>query len=81
MSGYTLVLPFDTDDPEFVRGFEVGRLWERMKLTPEPFEETVHSTNAEMVMRMAEAQKRLVSGTELDDMWMTVSFGEAPDAG
>ena len=52
-----------------------------MKLTPEPFEETVHSTNAEMVMRMAEAQKRLVSGTELDDMWMTVSFGEAPDAG
>lgn len=46
MSGYTLVLPFDTDDPEFVRGFEVGRLWEKMKLTPEPFEETVHSTEA-----------------------------------
>lgn len=29
--GYTLLLPFDTDEPEFARGFEAGRMWERVK--------------------------------------------------
>jgi hypothetical protein len=30
-AGYEVVLAFDTDDPQFVRGFEAGRLWERIK--------------------------------------------------
>lgn len=77
MSDYDLVLPFDTDNPEFVRGVEVGRLWEIMKATPEAFEEMVHLVNAEMVLRIAEAQNRTVESEEHDEIWMTVKFGEA----
>lgn len=80
MSDYTLVLPFDTDSPEFVRGVEVGRIWEHMKSTDEAFEVTIHLNNSEMVLRMAEASGRTVLSEELDDIWMTVKFGEAEDA-
>lgn len=80
MSEYTLVLPFDTDSPEFVRGVEVGRIWEHMKHEDEAFEVTIHTNNSEMVMRMAEASGRVVASEEIDDLWMTVKFGEAEDA-
>jgi len=30
-ASFGLALPFDTDDTEFVRGFEAGRLWEQLK--------------------------------------------------
>ena len=33
---YALALAFDTDSPEFVRGVEIGRLWEQLK-TDEPW--------------------------------------------
>lgn len=74
---YELLLPFDTDNPEFIRGVEIGRLWETLKNTPEEFEQTVHLSNAEMVIRIAEAQRRTVQSRELDDTWMRVTFGEA----
>lgn len=52
--GYNLVLPFDTDDPEFRRGVEAGALWAHLE--HEPYvAKTVHADNAEMVMRIAEA--------------------------
>lgn len=77
MDDYTLLLPFDTDNSDFIRGVEVGRLWEIMKFTPEAFEETVHLANAEMVLRIAETQNRTVESEEHDEIWMTVKFGEA----
>lgn len=81
MSDYTLVLAFDTDNPEFARGVEIGRLWERMNSTEEPFEATVHISNTEMILRMADAQGgRIVVSEEIDDIWMTISFGRAEDA-
>lgn len=76
--GWALALPFDTDNSEFVRGVEVGRVWEILKNTPEEFEQTVHVSNAEMMIRMAEAKERTVRSTlHMDDIWMTVRFGEA----
>lgn len=30
-AGYALLLPFDTEGPEFARGFEAGRLWALMR--------------------------------------------------
>jgi hypothetical protein len=75
MGDYALVLPFDTDNPEFIRGVEVGRLWENLKAEPGPYEATVHLSNAEMVIRIAEAQNRTVESEELDDTWMNVKFG------
>lgn len=77
---YGLVLAFDTDDPQFVRGFEAGRVWTELEravteghLPTEPV--TVHAANAEMCLRMAESLKLTVEWKELDDMWAEVVFG------
>jgi hypothetical protein len=74
--GYSLLLPFDTDDPEFARGVEVGRLWELLK-TGEEVSETIHATNAEMVMRLGEATGR---GYETEEPfsgdWLHIVFRE-----
>ena len=68
-----LVLPFDTDDPEFIRGFEAGRLWAQL-CTGEPVEATLHATNIEMAMRMAEAAGRPFVGSDVADEWVQVTF-------
>jgi hypothetical protein len=49
-----LVLAFDTDDPEFVRGVEVGMILSTLEARGY-YEGTVHVSNAEMIMRVAEA--------------------------
>lgn len=76
---YALALAFDTDAPEFARGVEVGRLWERLRLDPAPADEMVHIANAEMLLRIGDALGRLVTGEEHDKVWMTVRFGAADD--
>jgi hypothetical protein len=69
--GYSLVLAFDTDSPEFTRGIEAGRLYERMVRDPEPFDQMIHATNAEMALRIAEATGRRVSAVDVgDDVWL-----------
>lgn len=62
--GYTLILPFDSDDPEFVRGFEAGRMWQRIKNDHTTWDEIIHASNAEMVMRMCEVQTRTFRAEE-----------------
>jgi hypothetical protein len=70
-----LVLAFDTDAPEFARGVEVGRIWERLSLEPEPLVQTIHASNAEMMLRIAEATGRSVSAEIHDEVFATVEFG------
>jgi hypothetical protein len=77
MDGYACALEFDTEATEFVRGVEVGRLWEILKYNPDPIEELVHASNAEMILRMAEATGRSARSEELDDTWLLVSFDAA----
>lgn len=76
MDGHGLLLPFDTDDPQFARGFEAGRIWATLRLEPdEPHEVIVHASNAEMAMRIAGATGRFVQGDESDDgLWITLTF-------
>lgn len=69
---YSLVLAFDTDDPEFTRGFEAGRLWERIKADQSDFREIIHATNAEMVMRMCEKQERTFRAEDLNEEFVEV---------
>lgn len=66
-SGYIMLLAFDTDDPEFSRGFEAGRMWERIKKDHTTWDEIIHAPNAEMVMRMCEAQERKFRAEDTDD--------------
>ncbi len=77
-NGFRPLLPFDTDDPEFARGFEAGRLWTLLRETPDaPLEANVCVENAEMVLRIADASKREVRSEELGDGWIGVTFSEA----
>lgn len=69
---HALLLPFDTEEPEFARGFEAGRLWALVREDAGEVEETVHTSNAEMLMRMGEALDRIVIGEELDGTWTRV---------
>lgn len=73
---YGLLLGFDSDDPEFCRGVEAGRLWEQLK-SGEPVEQMIHATNAEMAIRMCEALEREFSAEPIDDTWIEFRSDEA----
>lgn len=74
-----LVLAFDTDDEQFVRGFEAGILWRRLEVE-EGVEMTVRADNAEMVMRMAEARGVPFTADPTEDgEWLFVRLGTAVD--
>lgn len=81
---FGLALPFDTDDPEFCRGVEAGRLWEQLKKLDECVDQTIHATNAEMAIRMCEALDREFSAEPIDDTWVEfhspAQTEEAPNA-
>ncbi|MEA2440667.1 MAG: hypothetical protein QOH76_2091 [Thermoleophilaceae bacterium] len=77
MDGYACALRFDTNASEFVRGVEVGRLWEIVNRSDEAVEEFVHASNAEMVLRIAEATGRVARSEELDGGWLLVTFETA----
>lgn len=70
-SEFSLVLAFDTGDPEFTRGFEAGQLWERVERDGEA-SQLVHAENAEMVMRIAEAKNLRFTAEEVADGWVKV---------
>lgn len=77
-SGHACLLAFDTDDPQFARGFEAGRIWAVLQAHPaEAVHEYVHASNVEMVMRLAEATGRRVEATELDGDWLEATFSAA----
>lgn len=69
---FELLLAFDTQEPEFARGFEAGRVWQMLK-GDEPFEQLMNAANAEMVMRMVEATGREYSADILDDEWIQLN--------
>lgn len=72
---YSLILSFDTDEPEFARGVEVGMLHSTLSSTPQlPFSVTIHATNAEMVMRLATAHRLFVKSRELSEDFLEVIF-------
>jgi hypothetical protein len=68
-ASYGLLLPFDTDDSEFCRGFEAGHLWEQLK-SGEEIQQTIHATNSEMAIRMCEEMEREFSAEVLDETWV-----------
>ncbi len=56
---FALVLPFDSDDPEFTRGVQVGMVY-ALTLPPEerPVTVLVGEDTAEMLVRLMEAGHR-----------------------
>lgn len=71
---YVLVVPFDRDSADFARGVEVGVLYQRLLTEPRPVSATVHGSNAEMVLRLADAVGASASAVDLGQDWMSVTF-------
>lgn len=84
MSAWVPVMRFDTDEGEFTRGFEAGRVYAQVgallaeDVPPDewcrmmPF--TVHSSNVEMMLRIGERYGLNVTSVELGDDWLDVTF-------
>lgn len=80
-TGYSLLLEFDSDEPAFTRGVEVGRLWTILADADlHEVTETVHASNAEMMLRLAEARGFDVQSEDLDETWIVVTFTRRPRA-
>jgi hypothetical protein len=75
-SAMTLALPFDTDQPEFRRGVEIGMLWQQLQMQPfGPVEATLHADCTEMVIRIAEAACLPFAAEDGGDGWIHVVIG------
>jgi hypothetical protein len=78
---YGLVLPFDSDDPLFRRGFEAGTIWIAALALPYPgdyHECAVHADNTEMIIRIAETLGLKFSGESMGDDWLAVRLERLP---
>jgi hypothetical protein len=72
---HSLLLAFDTDAADFARGFELGRIWERLRGNPDvEVEEILHGSGTEMCMRIGEALDRPTSGEIIDETWTRVRW-------
>lgn len=77
MSNFSLALEFDTNNSEFCRGVEIGRIWEMLKSDDE-FVQTIHTSNVEMIMRMMEqTERKMVIEDSYHEDWcyLTVDGG------
>jgi hypothetical protein len=69
------ILEFDCQSADFARGFEAGRVWAALNEYPvRAVDVCAHGTNAEMVIRMAEATARQVASEEIGADWLRVRF-------
>lgn len=86
VTDYSLDLAFDTDSPEFCRGFEAADVYNAVQRFSEGEQNadddppgqmivTVHATNAEMMLRIAERFGLAVHSEEVGDGWLHVTFG------
>ena len=76
------MLPFDTDNPEFARGVELGIIYAELWMLPPPstrYERLIHTSNLEMMIRVAEQQgwslkvEAIGEGAELDE-WTKITM-------
>lgn len=74
-------MKFDSDDTQFVRGFEAGRVYASLGAELEVRRDEafmVHVENAEMMLRIAERYGLYVRSEGLEDGWLEVEFSSDP---
>jgi len=77
---YRLRYGLDSDDPEFLRGCEVGYLDARVQLLGRiTLHELLHRSNEEMLRRITEAAGRTYQVDPIDDEWMAVVIDPLPE--
>ncbi len=67
---YSLLLPFDSDDREFVRGVQIGMVFERFGVSGRA-DIPVYAECAEMLARMRECGLEFIV-SEVSDGWLIV---------
>ncbi len=77
---FVLTLEFDTDDPNFVRGFEAGIIWS-FCVSNGNYHGLMHAANTEMVMRIAESLHLPFKATPTaSEEWLHVDIDGASDS-
>lgn len=72
---FKLVLAFDSDHPEFTRGFEAGMLYMSMgDKHVTKINQLIHDENAEMVIRMSEALGWDFVAQDMDNGWFQITL-------
>lgn len=75
VGGWLLVLAYDSDSPEFARGFEAGMVYGQLKPRLESsLEVYVHASNAEMMNRIAEATGYVIDQLDSDGELLSLRF-------
>lgn len=71
--GFVLGHAYDTDDPEFVRGAEVGSLEAKVELLGHvTVREVMRRSNTEIARRIAEGTGRVYAIHPIDETWMEI---------
>lgn len=79
---YSLVQAYDTDDPEFFRGAEIGYLEAKVELLGGvAIREVMRRSNEEMVRRVSEGAGRGLHVEAIDSEWMEVTLEPASPSG
>lgn len=74
-AGFNLQFALDSEDPEFLRGCEVGSVNAKMRILGEvTLHELMLQSNREMLRRMAEAAGRHYNIELIDDTYMAVTI-------
>lgn len=68
---WALVLPFDTDERAFVRGFQLGAIWGRVDRSGKVL---VYADTAEMLVRILERYPDVFTVEDNGDEWIAVTF-------
>ena len=77
--GFATFVAFDSDSPEFVRGWECGQLLARLSLHSEQWSGTYHASNRAMLRRIAKASGYEIDITASEDPgWVFAAFEVSP---
>lgn len=71
---YGPLIECDSNDPEFVRGIEIGHLMGKLDTSRDSVEQIMHRSNEEMLRRVANAFGREYMVETLDDNYMVAKL-------
>lgn len=72
----SLLMPFDTDHPEYSRGFELGQLWAALERRPDEHKCTMRDSNTTMIVRTANYFKYHVQIVAVGYGWVDVTLSK-----
>lgn len=69
-----LILPFFSDDPEFIDGYETGSLYERIRLGDQIKEQPIHRRNKAQLELVCVHFDRKYNIYDMDENWSMLTI-------